>query len=66
MTPTPPTRPPLLAGLLVGSTLAVAILAAASLVGAALCPEAHWRSGIVSFLSLPALALGAKAYLEVR
>ena len=62
--PTP--RPPLLAGLLVGSTLAVAILAAASLVGAALCPEAHWRSGLTSLLALPALALGTKAYLEVR
>jgi len=63
---TPRPSDPMLAGLLVGSTLAVAILAAASLVGAALCPEAHWRSGIMSLLSLPALALGARAYLEVR
>jgi hypothetical protein len=64
---TPPTpRPPLLAGLLVGSTAAVAILAAASLVGATLCPEAHWRSGLTALLSRPALALGARAYLEVR
>lgn len=57
---------PILAGLLLGATLALAITAGASLWGALIYPAAHWRGGALAFLSCPLVALGARAYVEVR
>jgi hypothetical protein len=57
---------PILAGLLLGATVALAIVAGASLWGTLAYPAAHWRGGALAFLSCPLVALGARAYLEVR
>lgn len=57
---------PVLAGLLLGATVALAIIAGASLLGAIVYPAGHWRGGALAFLSCPLVALGARAYWEVR
>lgn len=61
------TRPdPLLAGLLVGATVALAILAGAALVGAVLYPDTHWRGGALALVATPAVLLGAREALYRR
>ena len=57
---------PILAGLLVGATIALAILATGSLVGAVIYPDAHWRGGALAFVAVPAVLLGAREALARR
>ena len=51
---------------MVGATCALAILAGASLVGALLLPDAHWRGGAMAFIACPVVMIGARAVLALH